>query len=212
MTTLPDPTWFLTDEGRRTLNDARALMEQDASVLRASEALRRTVPAEFAALALTQVELQQLAVTKFAAASELLLTRPGLEQATSEQIASWRAQRFDEAAAIVDLCCGIGGDAMALARRRPDRPVTLVDMDPVHLRLAAHNVRQASSTTPVNTIQDDVRRVNLTPFDGAFIDPARRSGDRRLGYLSEPPLEWATSVAGCVPMGGIKTAPGIPHE
>jgi SAM-dependent methyltransferase len=53
----------------------------------------------------------------------------------------------------------------------------------------------------------------LAGVDAVFIDPARRSGGRRLPAGScEPPLCWCLSLAEQVPAVGIKTAPGLKHE
>jgi len=71
------------------------------------------------------------------------LTRDGLEQASAEPIARHRATRYAGTARVADLCCGIGGDLIALAGGRnggasPDS-VLAVDRDPLHLRMAARN-------------------------------------------------------------------------
>ena len=50
-------------------------------------------------------------------------------------------------------------------------------------------------------------------MDAVFIDPARRTGRRRLGPgASEPPLAWCLDLAGRVPRMGIKAAPGIARD
>jgi hypothetical protein len=49
--------------------------------------------------------------------------------------------------------------------------------------------------------------------DAIFVDPARRSGSRRLpAGRSEPPLEWCLGLAAKVGAVGIKAAPGLPHQ
>ena len=53
----------------------------------------------------------------------------------------------------------------------------------------------------------------LRALAGAFIDPARRTGDRRLrAGDSQPPLDWCLGLAGLVARVGIKAAPGLPHD
>jgi hypothetical protein len=71
---------------------------------------------ERAHLVIDQVELRRRARDKFAIADRMFFTRKGLEQATDEQIAAVKAARFPAGQPLADLCCGIGGDLIALAR------------------------------------------------------------------------------------------------
>ena len=61
------------------------------------------------------LELRNRATVKFALASKMFFTRRGYEQASSEIVAHHKAKRFPKGA-VADLCCGIGGDAIALAQ------------------------------------------------------------------------------------------------
>ena len=45
------------------------------------------------------------------------LLRVGLEQASDEVVAAHKAGRFSDCGRVADLCCGIGGDTLALAAR-----------------------------------------------------------------------------------------------
>jgi SAM-dependent methyltransferase len=127
----------------------------------------------------------------------MLFTRAGLEQASSEPVARHRAQRFS--GRVLDLCCGIGGDLLALGARAD---VTGVDRDPVHAAMARHNAGVYDVAAEV--LVADVREVAVASYDAVFVDPARRAGDRRGG--SEPPLEWCLQLPGRV---AVKAAPGI---
>ena len=60
---------------------------------------------------LALVDLRQRAAVKFARAGEMFFDREGLEMATREEVARYRAWRLREAGDVADLCCGIGGDA-----------------------------------------------------------------------------------------------------
>jgi THUMP domain-like/RNA cap guanine-N2 methyltransferase len=134
----------------------------------------------------------------------MLLTRGGLEQATSEQIARHRARRFAGATGtVVDLCCGIGGDLVALAAA-VDAAVVGVDRDETHALCARHNAR-AYDAENVAAVVADVHDVRLTGASAVFIDPARRSGDARGG--SSPPLDWCLGLP--VERICIKAAPGV---
>jgi SAM-dependent methyltransferase len=205
--------WLLSDDGAALLTDIGAHLAAGDTVLRISETLRRDHAPELVALALTQVQLRQQAKAKFAHADRLFFTREGLEQATSDRISAWRAGRFATFGRIVDLCCGIGGDLMALAALPHPHELTAGDIDPVHLMLASRNARTIAPAQAISTVLDDVRNASIEPDAAVFIDPARRDARGRLGgVISEPPLEWAIALAARAAAVGIKTAPGIPHE
>lgn len=180
------------------------------AALRLGTALRRDYPPDLVAAAFTLHDLRLRAAAKFSRADAMLFTRPGLEQATAEPAARHRAARFAGATRIADLCCGIGGDLIALAAIAP---VLAVDRDPVHLRIAAHNAAVYDLAEHVTPLEADVQSLDLTGIaglDAVFIDPARRTLDRRLGpNLTEPPLPWCLDLAARVPAVAIKAAPGI---
>jgi hypothetical protein len=148
------------------------------------------------AAASEQAALRIRAAGKLSDPSGLLLTRDGLEQATSESVARHRAARFAGVdGTVVDLCCGIGGDLRVLGGVGD---AVGVDRDETHAVCARHN-----SDRPV--VVADVSDVRLSGVGAVFVDPARRSGDRRGG--SQPSLAWCTSL----PVGriAVKAAPGL---
>ncbi len=230
-----DPTALLTPQGRELLArladghaDARG-----GSPLALAERLRREYPAGLVALAMAQQELRQAATAKFSRAGDMLFTRAGYEQSSSEAIARHRASRLDrtlprDAGRIADLCCGIGGDLIALAAAGE---VLAVDRDEVHARLALHNVAVYGLAGRVTAIVSDVRDVRLAGVAALFIDPARRSGPgpasagpapartapanparRFRAGLSEPPLDWCVELTSQVAAVCVKAAPGLPAE
>jgi hypothetical protein len=159
--------------------------------------------------ALAQHELRVLARAKFSRAMDMFFTRPGLEQASSEVIARYRSARFDGAALVADLCCGIGGDLVALAA---GRGVLAVDSNPVHARMARANAEVYGVADGVTMVAADVRDLSLAGTGALFIDPARRAGGRRLRPGdSEPPLRWCLDLVRQVSRMGVKAAPGLPH-
>ncbi|MGE5133789.1 MAG: THUMP-like domain-containing protein [Gemmatimonadota bacterium] len=178
--------------------------------LRLGTRLRARYPAALVADALTQHELRLAARTKFSRAMEMYFTRPGLEQASAEVVAGYRAHRYREAGRLADLCCGIGGDLLALAA---GHQVLAVDSDPLHLRIARANAEVLGVAGNVTTLAADVRDAGLDEVAAVFIDPARRTGRGRLRTgVSEPPLEWCLGLAGRVDRVGIKAAPGLPRD
>jgi hypothetical protein len=185
---------------------ARETVTPDTA-LRVGTRLRAEYPAELVRDALAQHELRERAGAKFSRAGQMFFTRDGLEQASAEVVARHRAGRYAGRGRVADLCCGIGGDLVALAA---GSEVLGVDRDPLHLRMARANAEAYGVAERVRTLESDVRAVDLAGVAAVFIDPARRSGQRRLRTGdSEPPLDWCLSLAGAV---GIKAAPGLDRE
>jgi hypothetical protein len=146
----------------------------------------------------------------------MLFTRAGYEQSSSEAIAGYRAGRLSRASRVADLCCGIGGDLIALAAASD---VLAVDRDETHARLALHNAAVYGRAERVTAVVADVRDVRLTGVGAVFIDPARRAGPgaatgarRFRAGTSEPPLDWCLALTAQVGAVCIKAAPGIPVE
>ena len=174
--------------------------------------LRKRHAPEVVAATMTLAELRSRAAAKFTDPDRLLLTRAGYEQASSEVIARWRARRFAGCESVADLCCGIGGDLMALASLPGLTRLLAVDLDPDHLAMALANARSAEPDAPLAAVLDDVRAVDLAGIDGVFIDPARRdAGGRFTPGETEPPLDWCLALSDRVPKVGVKLAPGIDH-
>jgi hypothetical protein len=211
-----DPTVLLTPPGQELLSLLAAEADGGAAPLALALAvrLRRQYPAELVAAATAQHELRLAARAKFSRAMQMLFTRAGYEQSSSERVARYRAARFGGAGRAADLCCGIGGDLLALAS---GRETLAVDRDDVHARLALHNAAVYGQSGNVRAVVADVRDIRLDGLDAVFIDPARRSGpgaaaapNRFRAGLSEPPLDWCFALAERVPGVCVKAAPGLP--
>ncbi len=215
-----DPAILLTPRGQEVL--ARLAREHDVNALTVGARLRREYPADLVATAMAQRELRAAARAKFRLADDMLFTRAGYEQSSSETIAAYCAGRFQHASRVADLCCGIGGDLIALAAASD---VLAVDRDEVHARLARHNAAVYGRAGRVTALVADVRDVSLDGIDAVFIDPARRSGpaaasaapsggsaQRYQPGASEPPLDWCAGLTSQVKAVGIKAAPGLPTE
>ena len=130
--------------------------------------LRETYPAGLVAAALAQHELRLAARAKFSRAMDMFFTRAGLEQASAEVVAQHRQARFAEAGLLADLCCGIGGDLIALAGKHQ---VRAVDRDALHLRMAMLNAAACGVGRCAQAVQADVREADLAGVDAVFIDP-----------------------------------------
>ena len=175
--------------------------------------LRKTYPTNLVIAAMEMHDLRTRARAKFGQADDMWFTRDGLEQATSESIAAYRASRFSGSPDIADLCCGIGGDLLALAGEANEARILAVDRDPLHLHIAALNAGVTGVGSRVSFVEADVQTVALGDRIAVFIDPARRTEQGRLSLgQSEPPLEWCVDLADGDRAVGIKCAPGLDHD
>ena len=184
-----------------------------------SAELRAGYPPELVAAALTQQALRTAARSKFSRADQMLFTRAGLEQASSELTARHAAARFAGIGVVADLCCGIGGNLVALAGAAADsgmtgpRYVAGVDADLVSLEFARHNAGVCAPGAQVRLVCADVTQLQLRGVGAVFIDPARRDERGRLpSGRYQPPLGWCLRLAGTIPRVGIKAAPGLRRE
>jgi hypothetical protein len=140
----------------------------------------------------------------------MLFTRDGLEQATAEAVSVRRAAMFPSGGHVLDLCCGIGADAMHLVGRGA---TTLVDLDPAALLCADWNCRLMEGAAEVASRLEDVRHTDLR-CSAAFLDPARRREGRKVTQPDQysPPVSWIEQLHRQVPNLCVKLAPGTPHE
>ena len=192
-------------EGRALMAELAAERVDDETALRLSERLRSRYPAELVADGLTLQRLRDRAAAKFSRAPDMMLTRDGLEQASGEAAARHRAARLAGAGPVADLCCGIGGDLVALAALGP---VLGVDRDPLHAWMAGHNAAVYGVAERARTEVADVRAVDLTGTAAVFVDPARRT-ERGRTRDGEPPLAWCVGLVERVPRVAVKAAPGL---
>jgi SAM-dependent methyltransferase len=207
---------LLSDDGQALL--ARLREYDPADELATATRLRREYPAELVSAALGQARLRQRAVAKFGAdAHRMYFTPHGLEQSTRASVAAYRAGRFADAgpAAVADLCCGVGGDAIALLRA--GLRVEAVDRDPLTCAVVTANARALGLSDRLRVRcadVTDVTAVDAGGCEGVFVDPARRTARGRVfdPRAYSPPLSWALAAAAGGAPGAVKVAPGIPHE
>ncbi|QCX78586.1 23S rRNA methyluridine methyltransferase [Streptomyces sp. YIM 121038] len=205
---------LLTAEGTALLDAVREV--EPAAELAVATRLRRDHPADLVSAALAQARLRQRAVAKFGAgdAARMFFTPNGVEQSTRTSVATYRAERFKELGVrrIADLCGGIGGDAIALARAGIE--VLAVDHDPLTCAVARANAAALGLEDLIEVREADVTEVDTAGYDAVFVDPARRGGRGRIfdPEAYSPPLSWAVAAARKAPRAALKIAPGIPHE
>lgn len=206
---------LLSPEGLRLL-DSLPPYEPTSDVVRMVSELRKAGhPPGLVSAVLSQSRLRAKADTKFGEfAGRMLFTEAGLEQATRLRVAALHAGRFVGAGTnrVVDLGCGIGGDAMAMAAM--DLAVTAVDTDEVTAAVASYNLAPFANASVVNA---EAESIDLADFDAAWIDPARRTaGHTNTARLTKPEdyspsLDWVFGLAESLPIG-VKLGPGHDRE
>lgn len=204
---------LLESAGQALLAEAVALAPTEATVLRCLTRLRRRHSAALTAVAIEQALLRRKAAAsgKFACADQMYFTRDGLEQATGEIVARYRARRYAPFGAVADLACGLGGDAIALAQ---GHAVLAVDRDRLRLALARENARAYGVAGQVQPVLADLTNLPPPRAGAIFCDPGRRTATGRRIFSAQayqPPLALIEGWRQQVPALGVKVSPGIDY-
>ncbi|HST47550.1 class I SAM-dependent methyltransferase [Jatrophihabitans sp.] len=183
----------------------------DTDPVRRAAAVRRLLPPELARIALTQAGLRAAARAKFGAlAGSLLFTADGLEQATRVEVADHRAARFAAAglASVLDLCCGIGSDALAFVRA--GLRVDAVERDPDTAAVAAAN----TAGRPVRVSTGTAEQADWRSAESVFCDPARRTARGRTfdPAAYSPGFDFVLRLLAESRYAAAKLGPGIAHN
>ena len=204
--TLEALAFFRQKTGQALLAQMAAAAED---LLAGQHRLRRQYPPDFCRAAAALVEQRQRATAKFTQAERMFFDREGLEMATSESIARYRAARLGTWDTVMDLCCGIGGDLLHLANQAR---VVAADTNRVRLVMARMNAA-VHNLKNIAFVQTDVQ--TLKPqADLLFFDPARRQGQHRIrrGAAYRPSLDFILDLCRSVPAVVVKVSPAIPEE
>ena len=179
--------------------------------LQIAAALRKDLSPMRAHLILEQIDLRKRAKQKFPRGEHMFFTRKCLEQSTDYWLAHYKAARYTPSVRIVDLCCGIGGDAIALAERGP---VLAVDSDLLVTILAEANAAALGLAASLNVATEDVTESKFADSDLWHLDPDRRPGGQRVTRLdtSLPSRKWFDVFQQQHGNGALKLAPGDSFE
>ncbi|HLP84792.1 MAG TPA: hypothetical protein VK157_10625 [Phycisphaerales bacterium] len=187
--------------------------EIDAGDVAAVTRLRGKWDVELVHAALQLQKARNKLQPKFPDRWQTLLADPtGAEMATGLRVGMHKARRFASklpGANVVDLCCGIGGDAMCL--RDAGINVVAVDSDATRAWMAENNAKCESHACDVLASE--------VPAGAFHIDPARRTSAGSAGSsaakrvfdleLLSPPVSVIASVIRKRRDGAVKLQPGI---
>lgn len=202
-TELADYQWLTGADACGVLAD---LAGRDEPLHASASRLRKHHSASRTHLLLEQVELRRRGAVKFTQASEMFFTRLGLEQATDQWVAAYKAKRFSGRGPRADLCCGIGGDLVALAQVGG---ATGVDRNPVAAHFAAANAVTCGVSQHASVKISDVDRFDARGLAAWHIDPDRRpQGDRTTALTrSSPDADAIERLLTASPDAAVKLAP-----
>ncbi len=201
---------LLTPFGQQALSDAVNLQPDEQDFLAHFQALCRQYPDDVARAALETAILRRAAASKFPDAGSMFFTREALEQASSYEVAAYRACRYQDQPRVADLGCSIGGDTLTLAGG--PAPLVALDRDGVRLAMARHNLSALKPGVRAVFAQADlVDPLPLTFGTALYFDPARRAAGRRLHSVRQysPSLEVIRDWLPRYPALGVKISPGV---
>jgi len=199
------------DENRELLDAARRTDPKDPAAL---ARLRKRWDAPLVVIALELTTARQRAAMKFPDPHRLVADVQGVEQATSLRVAQHKARRFAEAVVqpgapeIVDLCCGIGGDTMALANVAQ---VTAVDANPVRAWMAQTNAACRAEVADVLQYPLSGQLFHLDPDRRAARDRKTEKRTWRYAQYQPGPAYIERLLADC-PHGAVKLGPGVDFD
>ncbi len=176
--------------------------------------LRKICTAEQARAVIELSELRQRAKDKFRLAEQMFFDRIGYEQASGEDVAEYKAKRIRDKIGgyeVADLCCGIGGDTIALADKGN---VIACDFSSVRIRMAELNLSVYGRAERCRFACCDVNDLNLDGIKAFHIDPDRRSERKRVVSIEKirPGVEFIDKLLKIIPDGAIKLSPACDYN
>lgn len=205
--------WLFSEEGKSLVALVESDFQQRKNALSINKSLRKQTTPVRAAIVIEQAQLRMHALKKFACADQMFFTRRGLEQSTALQIARYKATHLRGLKNVADICCGIGGDLIALAARAVSGIHTVgMDADELTAAIAGHNLAGVgifNAEVRHQTFED----ADLLDFDGLHIDPDRRAKSRTVrGDFFQPKLPDVYAALTPEQTVAIKVAPATPFH
>ncbi|MCA9042104.1 MAG: hypothetical protein KDA65_17260 [Planctomycetaceae bacterium] len=186
------------------------LASSSSSELRLQAELRKEYPADLVRTAISLHELRLKGTSKYSKANEMWFDRVGLEQATPEAVAFYKAAQFAQRIGsdeIHDYCTGIGADALAIASRGP---VQTYDLDIRHAWQAEQNARCYGTVDRLTLHIENVEHLDAAG-KWIHIDPDRRASKTRSRTMRleqyVPDLEFMQKLTQTARGGALKLSP-----
>ena len=215
-----DLKWLASEAGQIAIKQAAAYDDAFAAVTNLRKQNPDIAP-DLISQAITQAKLRSSLLARWKTdVSRFLLTQDGIHQATRPAVANWRAElivrEFGTGARVLDLTCGLGFDALAMAKAGLN--VRAIELDPITVDCARHNLLGTDAIVD----QGDATRMQISGADVIFIDPMRRdpngarSIDGATARISNPD-NWSPSWSFIEELAEqhkviCKVAPGISDE
>ncbi len=212
-TTQADFLWLMSTAAEPLLEQTQAAFCERMNPVRIAKTLRKRTSAARAAMIMEQSQLRIRARVKFTLADQMFLTRRGLEQATGENLARYKAARFAGLSTVVDVCCGIGGDLIPLIGRSAAQSTIGIDSHPLTTLFARHNAGliDVLPNQSVQVSQIEFEKFDFSDCDGIHCDPDRRVTERTVvGARFSPPLGEVFRRIGARKNLAVKVAPATP--
>lgn len=136
-----------------------------------------------------------------------LATDRAVQQASDRATAAYKARRYPASASIYDVCCGVGGDSLAL---RQYGAVVAVDSDPAMAAMVAANLAQRPAPHPAAVVCTAAERLTLAgTANYLHIDPDRRPGEQRTIQVEhyQPGLDVVQRLIHAAQGAAVKLAP-----
>lgn len=208
---LDDFNRLLEEDGERAIEAAAALDPSERDFLQYYQTLQRTFPSELARPALETAILRKEAITKFPFADRMFFIREALEQASSHEVSSYRADRYKEFPRLADLGCSIGGDTITMSRVAP---TIGVDRDRLRLAMARQNLNNLGLLENTILVQHEISEELPFAADkglALFCDPSRREAGRRIFSVQryQPALKTVLAWQQRFQAIGVKISPGV---
>lgn len=217
--TREDYLWLLSESAIPWLKKAGDSYRGNGSVVQLAQQLRKDLSSSRAGIVMEQAQLRLRAEPKFPQAESMFFTKRGLEQSSGRGIAIYKAAKFADCENVADVCCGIGGDLIALHRRTDSSAsiTTGVDADELTASFARHNLQLCCSDSAGHgeVLFQDFESMSVAGLDGMHADPDRRGNAadfRRTvhGSRFEPSLSSLFERTGSLGLVAIKVAPATP--
>lgn len=207
--TIDDLNYLNSEEGRRDFEKYRVFPDKKLELL----VLKLGKENPFFGFLVSLIKWRRQAEGKFSKNKDMFFTGLGLEQATSEVIARHIAQRFHHDWKVIDLTCGIGGNAIFLAEQVKE--VIAVDLEEDKIWCAQHNAEVYGVAAKMQFVVGDADN-NIKVADAFFLDPARdREGSTKTrSILNSRPalLEILPKLLAITKNVAVKISPAFDYE